>query len=317
MPVATPGRLCDLMAQGYIDLSGVEIFVLDEADRMLDMGFLPDVRRVIDKLPERRQTMLFSATMPQPIVGLANSLLRDPVRVQIEPEKAATELVDQSVCFVPQRLKPELLVNFLTTRNVDRALVFTRTKHGADRVVKQLAQSGIRALAIHGNKSQSKRQRALADFKSCRTRILVATDIAARGIDVDGISHVLNYDLPHEPETYVHRIGRTGRAGASGTAVSFCDQVERKLLNAIEKLLGQSVAVDPAHAAAPDASASRPQQTASTTGRSGRRRLRRKSNGRRTPARSASVLHDSGNGDGARKRRRPRRRFSQRPHGRE
>jgi ATP-dependent RNA helicase RhlE len=243
--IATPGRLLDLMQQGYIDLGSVEIFVLDEADRMLDMGFIPDVRRIIAKLPSRRQTALFSATMPDAIAHLADTLLHDPVQIRIAPVKATTELIEQSVIFVQRQHKPRLLANLLKTGKVTRALVFTRTKHGADRVVRQLQMSGIRADAIHGNKSQSARQRSLADFKLNRTPVLVATDIASRGIDVEGISHVLNYDLPIEPETYVHRIGRTGRAGASGIALSFCDNEERKYLKAIERLLRQSLRVEP------------------------------------------------------------------------
>jgi ATP-dependent RNA helicase RhlE len=242
--VATPGRLLDLVDQNLIDLKGVEIFVLDEADRMLDMGFLPAVRRIVREIPTQRQTVLFSATMPPAIAALADSLLNKPARVQIAPVAATTKLIEQSVCFIEARHKPRVLRGFFKTRSIERALVFTRTKRGADRVVRDLAQSGIRAEAIHGNKSQSNRQRALANFKSRRTPILIATDIAARGIDVEGISHVLNYDLPVEPETYVHRIGRTGRAGASGIAVSFCDQTERKLLKAIERMTRQTLAVE-------------------------------------------------------------------------
>jgi len=242
--VATPGRLVDLMNQGFVDLSGVEIFVLDEADRMLDMGFLPDLRRVLAQLPVRRQTIFLSATLAQPIVALANSMLQKPARVEIEPIQATTELIDQSICHVPRQQKPDVLADLLATRSIERALVFTRTKRGADRVVKQLAHSGIRAEAIHGNKSQSVRQRALANFKSRRTRILVATDLAARGIDVEGVSHVFNYDLPHEPEMYVHRIGRTGRAGASGSAVSLCEPEDRRHLKAIERFIRKTLVVD-------------------------------------------------------------------------
>ena len=242
--IATPGRLIDLMGQGFIDLGAVEIFVLDEADRMLDMGFMPDVRRVIAKLPSRRQTLLFCATMPEPIERLAAAILRDPQRIRIAPVKATTELIEESVFFVPRQQKPRLLASFLGMRAVTRALVFTRTKHGADRVARHLNQAGIRADAIHGNKSQGARQRTLEDFKTSRTPVLVATDIAARGIDVEGISHVLNYDLPHEPETYIHRIGRTGRAGVSGIAVSLCDDEERKHLAAIEKLIRRVLPVE-------------------------------------------------------------------------
>ena len=242
--VATPGRLIDLMNQGYIDLGSVETFVLDEADRMLDMGFLPDVRHIISKLPERRQTLLFSATIPDAIERFAATILRDPVRLRIAPVQATTELIEHSVFFVPQKQKTQLLANLLKTRAVTRALVFTRTKHGADRVARQLNQSGIRADAIHGNKSQAARQRSLADFKSDKTHVLVATDVASRGIDVEGISHVMNYDLPHEPETYIHRIGRTGRAGATGIAFSLCDNDERKHLKAIERLIRQTLLVE-------------------------------------------------------------------------
>ena len=242
--IATPGRLIDLMNQGFVDLGSVEIFVLDEADRMLDMGFIPDVRRVIAKLPSKRQTLLFSATRPDAISHLADAILHNPVRIRIAPIKATTELIQQSVFFVQRQEKTTLLANLLRTRTITRALVFTRTKHGADRVVKQLKLSGIRADAIHGNKSQSARQRSLADFKLNRTPVLVATDIASRGIDVENISHVLNYDLPQEPETYVHRIGRTGRAGASGISLSFCDSEERKYLKAIEQLIRHTLRVE-------------------------------------------------------------------------
>jgi ATP-dependent RNA helicase RhlE len=261
--VATPGRLLDLLDQELVDLKHVEILVLDEADRMLDMGFLPSVRHIVRHLPTRRQTILLSATMPQPIAQLAASLLDNPARVRIAPVAATTNLIEQSVCFVETRHKPRVLAKFFKSRSIDRALVFTRTKRGADRVVRDLAKSGIRATAIHGNKSQANRQRALANFKSRHTPILIATDIAARGIDVEGISHVLNYDLPHEPETYVHRIGRTGRAGASGIAVSFCDNAERSLLKAIERLtrtalsVEKTVAIDePSNERAPEARSS-------------------------------------------------------------
>jgi ATP-dependent RNA helicase RhlE len=247
--VATPGRLLDLMNQGFVDLRSVETFVLDEADRMLDMGFLPDLRRIIAKLPVERQTVFFSATMPGPIDQLASDILRDPIRVRVAPAKATTELIEQSVCFVPKKQKPQLLTDMLRNLPVTRALVFTRTKHGADRVAKQLNQSGINAEAIHGNKSQAARQRSLANFKSKRPPVLVATDLAARGIDVDNVSHVFNFDIPNEAETYVHRIGRTGRAGAAGIAVSFCDYDERKHLFAIERLIRRPITVDAAHGA--------------------------------------------------------------------
>jgi ATP-dependent RNA helicase RhlE len=241
--VATPGRLCDLMNQGFIDLSPVEILVLDEADRMLDMGFMPDLRRVIVKLPAARQTLFFSATMPKEIERLANAILRDPVRVRIAPVKATAELISQSVYLVSNDEKPQLLKHYLTNETITRAIVFTRTKHGADRVTRRLNRAGIQAEAIHGDKSQAARQRTLANFKSNRTNVLVATDVAARGIDVDNVSHVLNYDLPQEPETYLHRIGRTGRAGASGIAVSFCEYGERGQLRAIECLIRKQLEI--------------------------------------------------------------------------
>jgi ATP-dependent RNA helicase RhlE len=242
--VATPGRLLDLMNQGHIDLRSVEIFVLDEADRMLDMGFLPDLRRIIGRLPSARQTLFFSATMPPPIEQLAGDILRGPVRIRIAPVQATTELIEQSVCFVHRERKSQLLAKLLREASVTRALVFTRTKRGADRVARHLGRYGIRAEAMHGDKSQSARQRSLASFKSSRPPVLVATDLAARGIDVDGVSHVFNYDLPHEPETYVHRIGRTGRAGAAGVAVSFCDGEERAYLKAIQRLTQRTLAVE-------------------------------------------------------------------------
>jgi ATP-dependent RNA helicase RhlE len=242
--VATPGRLLDLMDQGFIDLSSVEIFVLDEADRMLDMGFMPDVRRIIAKLPVERQTLMFSATMPDAMQHLAKAILHDPVRIHIAPSKPTVESVEQFVYFVPKQGKSRWLADYLATQAVSQVLVFTRTKHGADRVARHLTKFGIPADSLHGDKSQAARQRTLASFKANRTSVLVATDIAARGIDVEGISHVLNYDLPQEPETYVHRIGRTGRAGASGIAVSLCDADERPELRAIEKFIRQKLRVD-------------------------------------------------------------------------
>jgi len=241
--VATPGRLQDLMEQGHVDLGGVCALVLDEADRMLDMGFIQDIRKIAKKLPADRQTLLFSATMPPAIRKLAATLQRDPVMVELAPDRSAAEAIDQSVYFVPTRHKPALLVHLLEAEGVDRALVFTRTKHGADRVVKQLGQWSLPAEAIHGNKTQRARERALKNFSVGRTQVLVATDIAARGIDVKDITHVINYDLTHEPETYVHRIGRTARAGAGGSAVSFCDHEEGAHLVAIERLLQRQIRV--------------------------------------------------------------------------
>ena len=245
--VATPGRLLDLMDQGYIDLAWLEVLVLDEADRMLDMGFMPSVRRVISQLPAKRQSLLFSATMPGEVRKLAEEILREPVRIRVAPVKATTELIGQSVYMVDRRRKPQLLAHLIMAGQVTRALVFTRTKRGADRVARQLGKAGIRAEAIHGDKTQSSRQRALASFKSNRPPVLVATDLAARGIDVDAISHVFNYDLPEQPETYVHRIGRTGRAGATGQAIAFCDAETRDLLRGIERLIGQKLAVEDNH----------------------------------------------------------------------
>lgn len=236
--VATPGRLLDLMNQGLVRLNTVEIFVLDEADRMLDMGFIHDVRRVIKALPTKRQTLLFSATMPQDIQDLADRILIDPVRVEVTPQSTTVELIQQSVYLVEKQDKPALLEHILLSDNsIRRVLVFTRTKHGADRVAKRLDHARIGAAAIHGDKSQGARERALANFKAGRTRVLVATDIAARGIDVEDVTHVINFDLPNIPESYVHRIGRTARAGASGVAYSFCDIEERKYLADIEKTI--------------------------------------------------------------------------------
>jgi ATP-dependent RNA helicase RhlE len=241
--VATPGRLLDLMGQGLVKLDQVAHFVLDEADRMLDMGFIHDVRRVIGALPKTRQTLFFSATVPRPIEALAASLLVEPVRVSVTPKVTAAETIDQSVVFVTKEQKGPLLQQLLGAADVERAIVFTRTKHGADKLSRKLEQAGISAPAIHGNKSQNARERALAGFRGGRTRVLVATDIAARGIDVDGVSHVFNFDLPNVPESYVHRVGRTGRAGASGRAISFCDRDERPLLGDIERLLRRRLPV--------------------------------------------------------------------------
>ncbi len=235
--VATPGRLLDLMNQGVVRLDGVEYFVLDEADRMLDMGFIHDVKRIMVALPAARQTLLFSATIPQTIESLAQRLLRDPVRVAVTPAVTTAVNVEQSVLFVAKIDKRAALERVLREGKVERAIVFTRTKHGANRLSEQLEKSGIDSVAIHGNKSQNARERALSAFKSGTTRVLVATDVAARGIDVDGISHVINYDLPDVAESYVHRIGRTGRAGATGSAISFCDRDERGLLADIERLI--------------------------------------------------------------------------------
>jgi ATP-dependent RNA helicase RhlE len=241
--VATPGRLLDLMGQGFINLRDIEIFVLDEADRMLDMGFIHDVKKVITKLPAKRQTLFFSATMPAEIQKLANTILTDPTKVEVTPVSSTAEKIEQSIYYVEKNKKKDLLIHLLQDKSIETALVFTRTKHGADRIVKDLLKVHIKAEAIHGNKSQNARQRALTNFKAKTTRILVATDIAARGIDVDELAHVINFELPNVPETYVHRIGRTGRAGLSGTAFSFCDADEREFLSDIEKLISIKIPV--------------------------------------------------------------------------
>ncbi len=248
--IATPGRLLDLMAQGFINLASLEIFVLDEADRMLDMGFIGDIRKLLPRLPAKRQTLFFSATMPPEIRKLANTILNQPSEVVVTPVSSTAQTISQTVYFVAEKKdKTPLLVHLLNDEQVERSLVFTRTKHGADKLVKQLVKVGIDAAAIHGNKSQNARQRALNDFRDSRIRVLVATDIAARGIDIDELPHVVNYELPNVPETYVHRIGRTGRAGKGGQAVSFCDAEERADLNSIQKLIGFKVPVGKAMAA--------------------------------------------------------------------
>ena len=241
--VATPGRLLDLLNQRLLSLSGVEILVLDEADRMLDMGFIHDIRRVIAQMPARRQTLMFSATMPGEIRALANTILHDPVHVKVAAESPAADTVKQALYFVDTESKAPLLVHLLQDLRITRALVFTRTKHGADKVVRRLLHADIVAEAIHSNKSQNARMRALANFKAGKTRVLVASDIAARGLDVDNISHVINYDLPNVAETYVHRIGRTGRAGARGQAISFCSEEQRDDLHEIQRLLGKAIPV--------------------------------------------------------------------------
>ena len=245
--VATPGRLLDLMNQGQVKFDGLEAFVLDEADRMLDMGFIVPVKRIVAKIPGQRQTLMFSATMPQAVQGLVASLLKDPVRVEVTPVATTAERIAQRVHFVEKASKRALLETLLADKAISRALVFTRTKHGANKVAEGLGKAGVRADAIHGNKSQNARQKALQDFRNGKVRVLVATDIAARGIDVDGVTHVINYDLPNEPESYVHRIGRTARAGSTGIAISFCDAEERGFLRDIERTIRQPVPVDANH----------------------------------------------------------------------
>lgn len=241
--IATPGRLLDLMNQGYINLSQIEILVLDEADRMLDMGFINDIKKILKKIPVKRQTLFFSATMPDSIRKFAQTILNNPKEINVTPVSSTAQTVRQSVYFVEKNEKLNLLINLLTDKSIQRSLVFARTKYGADKLTKKLVKAGIQAAAIHGNKSQNARQRALEDFKNSRIRVLIATDIAARGIDIDELPHVINYELPDVPETYVHRIGRTGRAGAAGIAVSFCDPEEKKELKNIQKLIGLNIPI--------------------------------------------------------------------------
>lgn len=274
--IATPGRLLDLIDQRFVHLHHLSIFVLDEADRMLDMGFIHDVKKVIARLPKHRQTLLFSATMPQEIQQLANSILTSPQKVEVTPVSSTAETIDQSVYFVDKNNKKNLLLHVLKDPEIKNALVFTRTKHGADKVVKDLVKAGITSEAIHGNKSQNARQRALQNFKEGKIRTLVATDIAARGIDIDELSHVINYELPNIPESYVHRIGRTGRAGLSGKAIAFCEREEFPFLKDIQKLIGKQVPIVSEHpyvleAAALQMSPPKPAAHASSGHRNGRR----------------------------------------------
>ncbi len=241
--IATPGRLLDLINQKHVNLSTIEFFVLDEADRMLDMGFVHDVKKVITKLPQKKQSLFFSATMPPIIVQLANTILVNPSKVEVTPVSSTADTINQVIYFVDKENKKNLLIDILKNKKIERTLVFTRTKHGADRVAKDLTKVGIVAQAIHGNKSQNARQNALNNFKSKKTRVLVATDIAARGIDIEELTHVINFELPNVPESYVHRIGRTGRAGASGIAIGFCDAEEKEYLKDIQKLIGKQIPV--------------------------------------------------------------------------
>ncbi len=245
--VATPGRLLDLITQGFITLNAIEIFVLDEADRMLDMGFVHDVKRLITLLPKQRQSLFFSATMPDEIVKLASTILHNPSSVSVTPVSSTADTINQFLYYVDKKDKNALLLDILKDTKIETALVFTRTKHGADKVVKVLLAKGIKAEAIHGNKAQNARQRALTNFKSKETRVLVATDIAARGIDVDDLAYVINFEIPNIPETYVHRIGRTGRAGANGTALSFCEDEELTYLKDIQRLIGKKIPVITEH----------------------------------------------------------------------
>ena len=241
--IATPGRLLDLMNQNFISLQHIKLFVLDEADRMLDMGFINDVKKIISKLPAKRQSMFFSATMPPEIVKLANTILVNPVKVEVTPEQPTVEAIKQSIYYVAKSDKKALLIHLLKDPSIASALVFTRTKHGADNVAKVLNKANIQAEAFHGDKAQNARQRALNNFKTKQTRVLVATDIAARGIDIDDLSHVINFEIPNIPETYIHRIGRTGRAGLSGIAISLCDSEEKAYLKDINKLISMQIPV--------------------------------------------------------------------------
>jgi ATP-dependent RNA helicase RhlE len=311
--VATPGRLLDLIEQGHARLDRIEVFVLDEADRMLDMGFINDIRKIVRLVPSQRQTLMFSATMPDDIARLAANILRDPVRVAVAAIAQTADRIEQRVHFVARGDKPALLADLLKDPMINRALVFTRTKHGANKVVIQLGRAGVAADAIHGNKSQPARERALAGFRAGRIRVLVATDIAARGIDIDGISHVFNFDLPNIPESYVHRIGRTARAGAAGIAISFCDGEERAYLRDIERLIRQKIEVkDHAFSARANAEAPRPAPSGrpASNGRHAPRghrpqrgrttaNDRHPSNGRHAPAAEpvrAHAPHSPGNG---------------------
>jgi ATP-dependent RNA helicase RhlE len=245
--IATPGRLLDLMQQGFVHLNELQFFVLDEADRMLDMGFVNDVKKVIAKLPHKRHSLFFSATMPPIIQSLADSILHQPSKIEVTPVSSTADTIVQSLYYVSKTDKKRLLIHLLQTEKINSVLVFTRTKHGADRVVKDLDKAGIKAAAIHGNKSQNARQAALSDFKTGKIKVLLATDIASRGIDIDALSHVINFELPNIPETYVHRIGRTGRAGFNGIAFSFCDEEEFGELKDIQKLIGKQIPVNESH----------------------------------------------------------------------
>ncbi|MGF2414626.1 DEAD/DEAH box helicase [Ferruginibacter sp.] len=273
--IATPGRLLDLMSQGFINLRHLQIFVLDEADRMLDMGFIHDVKKVIVRLPEKRQTLFFSATMPPEIQKLANVLLTNPAKVEVTPVSSTVDAIEQGLFYVAKQDKNKLLIHLLKDPALVTALVFTRTKHGADKVVKVLHNEDITAAAIHGNKSQNARQNALSNFKNGKLRVLVATDIAARGIDIDDLTHVINFELPEVPETYVHRIGRTGRAGNTGIALSFCDADEKTELRDIQKLIGKTIPQFTGHpyplspTAQPSAPAAKPHQRPNFKSRGG------------------------------------------------
>jgi ATP-dependent RNA helicase RhlE len=312
--IATPGRLLDLMGQGFISLKQTDMFVLDEADRMLDMGFIPDVRRIAAKLPAQRQTLLFSATMPGEIARLAQKMLRNPVEINVSPISRPVELIEQRVYLVDKENKANLLAHLVKELPIPQALVFTRTKHGADRVARRLNREGVSAQAIHGDKSQSNRQRALQNFKDWKIQVLVATDIAARGIDIVEMPCVVNYDMPTEPETYVHRIGRTGRAGQSGMAISFCDEEEKAILRDVEMVIDKLLDIDydnpfPLGSYVPDPNKPAPVRQGGR-GRSGARRQEkpREQKGERPKTAASAAGGGPEAGHTARKRRRrPRR----------
>ena len=312
--VATPGRLLDLMNQGYVDLDKVEMIVLDEADRMLDMGFLPDVKRILSQLPQNRQTLFFSATMPPGIVDLAKRMLTQPVNVQIQSNSVSVDKIEQKVLFLQRNQKQDSLRGIVTADDAGQVLVFTRTKRGADVVARKLDQSGVKTAAIHGNKSQNARQRALEAFRKYHIQVLVATDVAARGIDIDGITHVVNFDLPMDPESYVHRIGRTGRAGASGVAISFCTDGERRELREIQKFLGSKVRLVVDHSHVPSEQphrSSTPRAKGSTTSRSTSRRPSSRRSSARSFAPSTAANGKSKNKRKQRKGRNARQRLKQ------
>ncbi|WP_199589779.1 DEAD/DEAH box helicase [Lujinxingia litoralis] len=285
--VACPGRLLDLHGRGFVDLTHVDFFVLDEADRMLDMGFVPDVRRILKALRGERQNLLFSATMPPSVAKLANTFMTDPVRIDITPESTTVEAIDQRVMFVEKSDKTQLLSELLVDLKVESTIVFTRTKHGANRLTKKLERAGFKAAAIHGNKSQNARRRALEGFQDGSITILVATDVASRGIDVESVTHVFNFDLPNEPESYVHRIGRTGRAGRAGTAIAFCDDSEGEYLRDIEKTIGESITVDTTHAFHSEKAMNAVPAARSAGGRGKSRGGRRRSSNRRSGGRKS------------------------------
>jgi ATP-dependent RNA helicase RhlE len=300
--VATPGRLLDLISQGYVDLSYVQFLVLDEGDRMLDMGFIRDIRKILAHVPENRQSMLFSATIPPSIVELSRDMLFDPVSVSITPETITLEAIEQSLMFVMKGDKRGLLTHIIKEERAEKVLVFSRTKHGCNRIVKQLGQDGIEALPIHGNKSQGAREKALGRFRNGTLQVLVATDVASRGIDVSDISHVINLDLPNEPEVYVHRIGRTGRAGQGGISIAFCDENEGEYLRGIEKMIRQNIPVDEDHPFHSEKARSRKGNKApkrqQNRGRGRRQPRKGKSNGNRSNVKSS---HQSNSGRNARR----------------